>query len=68
MQQSHCLLFYFLVKKISGKLSKENFDEQEKIYADLAEWIDIKKLGGIKFYNFLGNQGSIKIIKDSLKA
>ena len=66
-QYWNCQLFYFLVKKIGGKLSKANFDEYEKKYADLAEWINIKKLNQIKFYNSLGNQGSIKIIKQALK-
>lgn len=64
----NCQLFYFSVKKISGKLSKANFDQYEKKYADLAEWIDIKKLRRVKFYNRLGNQGSIKIIKQALKS
>lgn len=63
----NCLLFYFSVKKTGGKLSKENFDEYEKKYADLAEWIDVKKLNQLKFYNFLGTKGSIKIIKEALK-
>jgi len=61
----NCQLFYFLVKKISGKLSKANFDEYEKTYTDIAEWIDIKKLNHIKFYNVLGNRGSIKLIKQA---
>ncbi|MDO8668589.1 MAG: NUDIX domain-containing protein [bacterium] len=63
----NCPLFYFLIKKNSGKLSKANFDDKEKEYADLAEWIDIKNIGQIKFYNGLGNRGSIKIIKQALK-
>lgn len=63
----NCQLFYVSVKKISGKLSKANFDQYEKEYADLAEWIDIKKLNRLKFYNKLGRQGSIKIIKQALK-
>lgn len=62
----NCQLFYFSVKKISGKLSKANFDGYEKKYADLAEWINIRQLGRLKFYNQLGNQDSIKIIKDAL--
>lgn len=64
----NCQLFYFLVKKTGGKLSKANFDGYEKKYVDLAEWIDIKKLNRIKFYNSLGNHGSIKIIKQALKS
>ena len=57
----------FLVKKTGGKLSKKNLDGYEKKYADMAEWINIKKLGKIKFYNSLGNKNSIKIIKAALK-
>lgn len=64
----NCQLMYFLVKKTGGKLSKENFDGYEKKYADLAEWIDVKKLNQIKFYSSLGsNKGIIKIIKQALK-
>ena len=66
-QYWNCQLFYFLVKKISGKLSKANLDGYEKEYADMAEWIDIKKLSRIKFYNSLGNKNSIKIIRQALK-
>lgn len=65
----NCQVYYFLVKKIGGKLSKANFDEHEKIYANMAEWIDIdiKNLNQLKFYNSLGNQGSIKLIKQAIK-
>lgn len=63
----NCPVFYFLVKKISGKLSKANFDEQEKIYADLTEWIELKEINKLKFYNSRGNKGSVKIIKQALK-
>lgn len=63
----NCPLFYFLVKKIGGKLSKDNFDGYEKKYLGLAEWIDIKNLNKIKFYNSLGNKKSIEIIKQALK-
>jgi 8-oxo-dGTP pyrophosphatase MutT (NUDIX family) len=63
----NCQLIYFSVKKIGGKLSKENLDDEEKKYADLAEWINIKNLNKIKFYNTLGNKGSIKLIKEAVK-
>jgi len=63
----NCQLFYFSVKKTGGRLSKANFDEYEKTYADMAEWIDIKKLGRIKFYNPLGNRGSIKLIIEAIE-
>lgn len=67
-QYWNCQLFYFIVKKISGKLSKEGFDEYEKNYADLAQWIDIKNISHVKFYNSLGGPGSRKLIKQTLKA
>ncbi|MDD4271383.1 MAG: NUDIX domain-containing protein [Patescibacteria group bacterium] len=66
-QYWNCQLFYFLVKKIGGKLSKENFDEFEKEYADMAEWIDFNKLKKIKFYNTLSQHDNIKIIKQAFK-
>jgi len=67
-QYWNCPFFYFLVKKIGGKLSASNFDEHEKKYASLAEWIDVKKINRIKFINsFFGSQGSRKLIKEALK-
>lgn len=66
-QYWNCQLMHFAVKKIGGKLSKENFDEFEKKHCDMAEWIDINKLNGIKFYNTMGDSESVKIIKDALK-
>ena len=62
----NCQMFYFLVKKIGGKLTKVNFDKYEKTYADLAEWIDIKRIKQIKFLNTFGNKNSIKLIKKAL--
>lgn len=59
--------FYFLVKKISGRLNKDNFDEHEKKYADLAEWIDQKQIKNITFYNDLYSKGSVKLIQSILK-
>lgn len=62
-QYWNCQLFYFLVKKISGKLSKANFDKKEKEYADMAEWVDLNKISRMKFYNSLGNSDSRKLIR-----
>ena len=58
------ILMYYLVEKIGGEISKDNFDEHEKEYADLPEWIDIEKISDIKFYN---SANSIKIIKKAQK-
>jgi len=59
-QYWNCPLIYFLVRKTGGEISKDNFDEEEKKYADLPEWIDLEKTGELKFYNSVD---SVKIIK-----
>lgn len=60
----HSILVYYLCKKIGGKLSTANFDEHEKKYADMPEWIDLKKAKKIKFYNPID---SVSLIKKALK-
>ena len=62
-QYWNCPLIYFLVKKVGGKISKDNFDDEEKDYADLPEWIDLDKIKQIKFYNSVDND---KVIKKAL--
>lgn len=62
----NCQLMYFLVKRVGGKLSTANFDEFEKKYLSLAQWVDIKKVNKIKFYNSIGQQ-NIKLIKQALE-
>lgn len=47
----NCPLIYFLVKRIGGKISKDNFDEDEKNYADLPEWIELEKIPTLRFIN-----------------
>lgn len=46
-----CILIYCLVERLSGSISKENFDEEEKKYVDLPEWININEVSKLKFYN-----------------
>ncbi|MFA6047828.1 MAG: NUDIX hydrolase [Parcubacteria group bacterium] len=58
------ILIYYLCKKIGGKISMDNFDEHEKKYADMPEWVDLKKARKIKFYNPVN---SVEIIKKALK-
>ncbi len=58
----HSILVYYLCKNPKGKISIENFDEYEKAYASPAEWIDIKDIKKIKFYNGVD---SPKLIKDA---
>ena len=60
----HSILIYYLCKRVGGKLSTEYFDEYEKEYADMPEWINIEGIDKIKFYN---SADSIKIINDANK-
>ena len=57
----NCQLIYFLVKRVGGKISKDNFSAEEKEYADLAEWIDFKKVDKKKIYSGIADsKGLIK--------
>jgi 8-oxo-dGTP diphosphatase len=47
----NCPLIYFLVKRTGGEISKDNFDEDEKTYADLPEWIELDKVPKLRFVN-----------------
>jgi 8-oxo-dGTP diphosphatase len=57
------ILIYFLCEIIGGKLSSINLAEHEKKYISGAEWIDIKLISKIKFYNPVDN---VKIIKQAI--
>lgn len=39
-----CIIFYFLCEFVGGELSTEGFDEWEKQYAEMAEWVPLTKL------------------------
>ena len=54
------VLVYFLAKKISGELSIDNLDDEEKEYAGMPEWIDLGRIDKIKFYNSVD---AVEIIK-----
>ncbi len=56
----NCPLLYFTVKCIGGELSKANLDEEEKEYADLAEWIDISIIDELKFINSVDSPAIIR--------
>ena len=57
--RSHSFLFYYTCKKIGGDPSEQHLTEEEKAYCGEAEWIDLKDIKKIKFYN---NVDSIEII------
>ncbi len=56
-------IIYFLVKKVGGKISVENFDKEEQEYAHQAEWADLKKVNHLKF---IDSNDIIKVIKKAL--
>jgi ADP-ribose pyrophosphatase YjhB (NUDIX family) len=58
------VMTFYLVKQVGGKISKDNFDEDEKKYAELAQWIEVKDVGKLKFYNSVD---SPKLIREAYK-
>lgn len=44
----HSIHLYYSCTVVSGELSTEFFDEYEKKYADMPEWIDLQNLSNIK--------------------
>jgi len=66
-QQCNSILMYFLCEKVGGEISIDGFDEYEKQYAGMPEWIDIKDIDKIKFYNPVDSIGIIKKAAEILK-
>ena len=62
----NCPLLYFLVKKVGGKISIENFDESEKHYADMPEWIELDKIPKTKFVTSADFRSIINNAKQAL--
>lgn len=56
----HSHHFYYLCKVVGGELSTENFDKDEKDYASMAEWVDLKKIPRLKFYSSIDNKRVLK--------
>lgn len=54
------ILLYYVCKKIGGRLSAKHLDEYEKKYAQLAEWVDLKRVNKIKFYNPVNSPAIIR--------
>lgn len=42
------ILIYYSCDYVGGELSTDGFDEFEKEYAEMAEWVPIKELEGVK--------------------
>ena len=60
----NCPLIYFFVQKIGGEISKEGFDEEEKNYAEVAEWIELSRTKEIKYINSVDNERIIAKAKE----
>ncbi len=56
----HSILVYYLCKKPSGKISTKHFDGYEKSYLKAAEWIDLKDVKKLHFYNAVNSPKLIK--------
>ena len=66
-QYWNCPLIYYLVKKVGGKISKDNFDEEEKNYADLPEWINLEKIKELRFFNSVDSLAVVREAKNIYK-
>jgi 8-oxo-dGTP diphosphatase len=56
----HCILFYYSCQFVGGELSTEGFDEWEKQYAQMAEWIPLSKIDEIKLASSVDYRPFIK--------
>lgn len=59
----HSILMYFLCERTGGELTTENFDEYEKKYADMPEWISLDEVESVRFHNSVD---SVKIIREAV--
>jgi 8-oxo-dGTP diphosphatase len=44
----HAILLYFVCEHVGGRLSTDGFDENEKQYAEIAEWVPLESLDELK--------------------
>ncbi len=58
---------YYLVKRVGGKLSIDNCDDDEQKYLGMPEWIDLNEVEKIKFYNSIDSVKLINKAKRMLK-
>src|SRR3989344_4219671 len=59
-QPANTVLIYYTVTLVKGRLSTDGFDETEKAYAKIAEWIDLDKIEALKFLNPVDSVAIIK--------
>jgi 8-oxo-dGTP diphosphatase len=61
---SHSILIYYVANKFIGKPTIKNIDKTEIDYISGFEWVNIKEIENIKFYNSVDN---MKIVRRALK-
>ena len=60
----HSIMMYYTVHIIGGGLSVDGFDEEEKLYAKMAEWVPISEIENLKFASSID---LVPIIRKALK-
>lgn len=60
----HGILIYYICKSPKGQISTKYFDIHEKTYLSAAQWIAIKDIKKIKFYNGVD---SVKLIQQAYR-
>jgi len=56
----HSILMYYVVDGFSGEPNIKNIDKTEVDYINGFEWINVKRIGEIKFYNSVDNVAVIQ--------
>ena len=56
----HSLLVYFVCEYAGGDLSTEGFDEYEKKYAEMAEWIPLEKIDNLEIASTVDYRPHVK--------
>jgi len=47
----HCVLLYFPCQVVGGELSDAGFGQDEKAYSQMARWVPITQVDGLRFHN-----------------
>jgi len=63
-QYWNCVMMYYLVRKIGGKLTKDNLCDTEQEYADMPEWVELDKIYDMKFFNSVD---SVALIEKAIR-
>ena len=61
----HSILIYYLCEFVGGELSTDGFDEWEKLYAEMAEWIPLERLDTLNIASTVDYRPIVKIASGS---